>query len=165
VASLAFQMTQLLAIDRFCAYALFFSLGLLFIEHYAAVVAFVLDRALLFYGLFAFSFLAILLWPGDLSKTIIGLCSLPALYAFVASFRGSRDRLALLTLGEYSFSIYLMNTLFIGFTKGVLLTVLPWDGGNFLLFFPLLLTAGVVGPIGLHRHALARIPYLGRITK
>ncbi len=165
VVSIAFPMTQLFAIDRFCEYALFFSLGFVFIAHYESVVAFVLDRVLLFYGLFALSFLSILLWPGDGSKTIIGLCSLPALYAFVTSFRSDRDRAALFTLGEYTFSIYLMNTLFIGITKGVLLKLVPWDHANFLLFFPALLTAGVVGPVALHRYALARVPYLGTITK
>lgn len=165
VLSLSFQMTQLFAIDRFCEYALFFSLGFVFIAHYEAIVAFVLDRVLLCYSVFALSFLTILLWPDDRSKTVIGLCSLPALYAFVVSFRANRDRAALLTLGEYTFSIYLMNTLFIGIAKGVLLKLLPWDGANFLLFFPALLTAGVVGPVLLHGYALARIPYLGRITK
>ncbi len=165
IISLSFQMTQLFAIDRFFEYALFFSLGFVFIAHYEAIVAFVLDHVLLAYALFALSFLTILLWPDDRSKTVIGLCSLPALYAFVVSFRSSRARMVLLTLGAYTFSIYLMNTLFIGITKGVLLKLLPWDGANFLLFFPALLAAGVIGPVLLHRHVLTRIPYLGRITK
>ncbi len=165
IVSVSFELTPLFAIDAFCEYALFFSLGFVFIENYEAVVAFIVDRVLVFYGLFALSFLSILLWPDDRSKTIIGIFSLPALYAFVASFRASRDRAILQRLGEYTFSIYLMNTLFIGLTKGVLLKLLPWDQESFLLFFPALLGAGLVGPILLQRCALARIPYLGRITK
>ena len=81
------------------------------------------------------------------------------------SFAAVRDRRLLLLLGEYTFTIYLMNTLAIGLAKGVLLEVLPWDHANFALYFPLLLAAGLLGPIALHRTVLSRQPLLARITK
>jgi fucose 4-O-acetylase-like acetyltransferase len=165
VAALTLDLSNRFAIDRFCEYALYFSLGIAFIRHYEVVVAFVLGRALLFYGLFSLSFLTIPIWPGAVSKTVIGICALPALYAFGCSFRSGRDRSVLLGLGKYTLTIYLMNTIFIGATKGALLRFLPWDHQNFLLYFPVLLGIGLIGPVLLHRNVLERMGYLGRITR
>jgi fucose 4-O-acetylase-like acetyltransferase len=165
VVSLAVDLPTLFAIDRFFEFALFFSLGFAWIRRYDALTALVSRRALLFGGLFALSFVSIEIWPEAGSKTLIGLCSIPALFALVASIPAGRARSALLLLGEYTFSIYLMNTIAIGFTKGVMLKLLPWDGANFLLFFPTLLAVGLVGPVLLHRWVLVRVPALARITK
>lgn len=165
VASLAIDLPSLFAIDRFFEYALFFSLGFAWIRRYDALTALVSRRAVLFAGLFALSFASIEIWPDARSKTVIGLCSIPALFALVASIPAGRARSALLLLGEYTFSIYLMNTIAIGFTKGVLLKLLPWDGANFLLFFPALFAVGLLGPVLLHRWVLVHLPALARITK
>jgi peptidoglycan/LPS O-acetylase OafA/YrhL len=158
-------LPDFLAIDLFCEHSLYFALGIVFIKYYKPAVAAISRTALLFYGLFALSFLSSLILPYYGAKTLIGTLSIPAIYAFVNSLRAERDRAVLLTLGEYTFSIYLMNTLVIGFTKGALLKIAPWDGANFIAFFPALLAAGVIAPILLHRHVFARIPYLARITK
>lgn len=159
------RLPDTLAIDLFCEHALYFALGLLFIKYYKPAVSAISRSALVWYGLFALSFLSILVLPDYGSKTISGVLSIPALYAFASSFRAERDRQALLTLGEYTFSIYLMNTLVIGFTKGVLLKIAPWDYANFVLFFPALLAAGVIAPILVHRTVFSRVPALARITK
>ena len=50
-------------------------------------------------------------------------------------------------LGRASLAIYLMNTIAIGLTKGLMLKLLPWHGINFLLYFPLLTLAGVALPM------------------
>ena len=65
---------------------------------------------------------------------------------------GWQDRLA--WIGRASLTIYLINTIAIGLTKGLLLRVLPWDGVNFLLYFPVLTLAGVALPM-LVKRALA----------
>lgn len=159
------ELPGLIAIDLFCEHALYFAAGMLFVEYRRVSVEAIAKHTLLFYFVFGLSFLAILLLPDYVSKTIIGIASFPAVYAFANSFRARRDRSLLLALGEYTFTIYLMNTLAIGLGKGVLLEFLPWDYRNFALYFPVLLAAGVVGPILLHRFVLAHNPYLGRITK
>ncbi|RIL06867.1 MAG: acyltransferase [Proteobacteria bacterium] len=164
-ASLAFPLPDLFAIDRFCEYALFFALGFVFVRHHDALAPLLRRRAPLFGALFALSFASLLPWPDARSKTLVGLCAIPALIGAVGAIRGERARSALLLLGEYTFSIYLMNTLCIGLAKGLLLEVLPWDGARFLLFFPVLFAAGLVGPLLLHRHVLVRVPALARITK
>jgi hypothetical protein len=70
-----------------------------------------------------------------------------------------------LWFAKFSFVIYLFNTLTIGLTKGVLLKIAPWDGVNFLGFFPILLMSGVIGPVLLKKALLDRFPVLGRLTR
>jgi fucose 4-O-acetylase-like acetyltransferase len=72
---------------------------------------------------------------------------------------------ALLWFGKFSFVIYLFNTLTIGLAKGVLLKIAPWDGVNFLGFFPILLMSGLIGPVLLKKILLDRFPVLGRLTR
>lgn len=164
-ASLACDLPQLFAIDRFCEYALFFALGFVYVRHYDALASLFRAKRWGFAALFALSFAALVPWSDAGAKTVIGLCSIPALLGLVGSLGPGRARDALHRLGEYTFSIYLMNTIAIGLAKGVLLKALPWDHGNFLLFFPVLFAAGLVGPVLLHRLVLVRVPALARITK
>lgn len=79
-------------------------------------------------------------------KWLVGTLSvLPMLWAMQRLPAAWQDRLA--WIGRASLTIYLINTIAIGVTKGLLLRVLPWDGLNFLLYFPLLTLAGVALPI------------------
>jgi fucose 4-O-acetylase-like acetyltransferase len=98
-----------------------------------------------------------------LTGTICALSSLVFIHGLTrTSWLDGND--ALLWFGKYSFVIYLFNTLTIGLTKGVLLKVAPWDGVNFLGFFPILLISGLIGPVLLKRLPLDRFPALGRLT-
>src|SRR5690606_17267113 len=77
---------------------------------------------------------------------LAGVASMPALHGFVRAI--SRDPGGvLMLLGTYSFVIYLLNTVFIGLTKAVMLRFLDWDGANFLLYVPVLLAAGLLLPL------------------
>ncbi|MCC6481130.1 MAG: hypothetical protein IT554_01805 [Sphingomonadaceae bacterium] len=67
-------------------------------------------------------------------------------------------------LGRYSFPIYLLNTIAIGLAKGILLLVMPWDGLNFLIFLPVLLLSGIIGPIVAKVLIFRPVPYLDKIT-
>ena len=94
-------------------------------------------------------------------------CALASL-AFIHGLMrtGWSDRAAaLMWFGKYSFVIYLFNTLTIGLAKGVLLKIAPWDGLNFLAFFPILLMSGLIGPILFKKIALDRVPLLARLTR
>jgi peptidoglycan/LPS O-acetylase OafA/YrhL len=71
----------------------------------------------------------------------------------------------LVWLGKFSFVIYLFNTLTIGLAKGILLKVAPWDGINFLGFFPILLLSGLVVPVLLKKILLDRSAVLARFTR
>jgi hypothetical protein len=78
--------------------------------------------------------------------------------------RGASGSQVLLFFGGHAFVIYLLNTILIGVTKGVMLKVLPWDGINFALFAPALMTAGLFGPILVKHLVLRHIRYLDRMT-
>jgi len=95
---------------------------------------------------------------------ICGVASMPAVHALVRRRPLSRSAL-LLSLAYYTFVIYLLNTPWIGLVKAVALKVMPWDGVNFLLFAPLLMLAGVFGPILTKQLILRRVPVLDRMTQ
>lgn len=143
-------------LDRASRFLLFFLLGGLAAQN-IAVYESLLDKWTL---LLLAVFLAALLllprdWPDGLRLGIIGSLALPALHAFVRALNVRAQRV-LLFLGTFSLVIYLFNTILIGVAKGVLLTLMSWDGANFLVFAPLLLVAGLFGPILLKVHLLRR---------
>ena len=99
----------------------------------------------------------------DTTFLVSGILSIPALHALcrtdISKFGGF-----LYFLGLFSFSIYLLNTIVIGVTKGVMFKILPWDNENFLIYFPVLTIAGVLGPYLIKRLVFSRWPYLDRVT-
>lgn len=159
------DVPTLLGASALCEYAIFFVVGVAFARHYDPMLAFFVRNSLAFYGLFAASFLALLFFHHTVTKGLIGLASLPAGMIFASSFASQRDRKVLLMLGQYAFTIYLMNTIFIGLLKGVLMKFVPWDGHGFVLYFFVLLGGGLLGPIAVHRFLFSRIPPLAAITK
>lgn len=154
-----------LLLDRYCPFFLFFALGFNCGQRYDATVA-VLDRiGPLCLLLFAAALLAA---TGDLvplGKTGVGLLAIPALMWLVRRWQ-SRGRAAFfLQLGEYSFVIYLLNTICIGLAKGVGFKFVRWDGPVFLLYVPLLFAAGLLLPVWIKRYLLVHVPVLDRITR
>jgi fucose 4-O-acetylase-like acetyltransferase len=157
--------TAYFGIASIAEYTFFFSLGCLFVTNLDEIDPLVEKYSGVAILLFFASFLLTPYIDHYLAKTLIGLASVPALYSFVKlKFLKHSDDLYLL-LGEFTFSIYLMNTIFIGLTKGLLLKIMPWDGTNFLLFFPTMVLAGGFGPIFFQKYLLSRSSYLNSITK
>jgi fucose 4-O-acetylase-like acetyltransferase len=101
--------------------------------------------------------------PDHVKMLVCGAVSMPALHGCVRRSRLSASSM-LLTVGTLSFVIYLLNTPFIGLTKGLLLKIMPWDGRNFLIFMPLMMAAGVVGPILVKRFLFQKFAPIDRIT-
>ena len=89
--------------------------------------------------------LAMSLWL-EMPKWLVGAASVPVVLAWML-YVPAGPKGWLLLLGKASLAIYLMNTIAIGLTKGLMLKVLPWHGINFLLYFPLLTLAGLALPI------------------
>lgn len=136
---------ELFMLDEVVYYLPFFAGGMalwMWREHWerAGVVAQGLSTAL--FVALAFSLAA--------PKWLLGALSvLPVLWAMRRLPAAWQDRLA--WIGRASLTIYLINTIAIGLTKGLMLRVLPWDGMNFLLYFPVLTLAGVALPMLLKR--------------
>lgn len=86
------------------------------------------------------------LWPRPVTMLGASLVAIPALHAMAR--RLWLPVLHLLDrLGGHAFAIYLLNTVFIGLAKAILLQVLPWDAAWFPAFAPVLLAAGILGPV------------------
>ncbi len=125
-------------------YAFVFCLGCLAGEHYPQYVAWLKRHGAITVPIFLIALLGATSW--GIPKLVLGLLSIPACHLLCGLW--AKDRWQIWsTLGYYTFSIYLMNTLFIGLTKSVLLKFSNWDGNNFIWFAPLLLLAGLAGPI------------------
>jgi hypothetical protein len=99
-----------------------------------------------------------------LTGTICALSSLAFIHGLMRTRWFDRSD-ALLWFGKFSFVIYLFNTLTIGLAKGLLLKIAPWDGIDFLGFFPILLMSGLIGPVLLKKMLLDRFPVLARLSR
>jgi fucose 4-O-acetylase-like acetyltransferase len=89
-------------------------------------------------------------WPRPCSLAVGSVFAIPALHALVRGLW--LPALTLLDrLAPFAFAIYLLNTIFIGLAKAFLLQILPWTAAAFPLFAPLLMTAGVLGPVAAQR--------------
>jgi len=157
-------------LERIGHFFIFFMLGGLASQYLTPYQSF-LDRWWwLCLALFAASF-ALLLTGGDpsphpipsLRLLVIGMLSLPALHALIRR-PGWNKSPVLLFLGSYALVIYLFNTMFIGATKGVMLHLMSWNGLHFLIFAPVLLLVGLIGPIVLKITVLRHIKPLDRMT-
>lgn len=144
--------------DRLLLYLPFYVAGLLAERHDAAWCAF-LDRTrpvlLALFGV-GCGLLVLLAAEGLLARLphpplllAASALALPALHASVrrlpAALLPVLDR-----LGPHAFAIYLLNTIFIGLAKAGLMTMLPWEAAWFPLYAPLLLGAGILGPVMAH---------------
>jgi fucose 4-O-acetylase-like acetyltransferase len=162
----AVPVTQYFLLERFMECAFFFSLGFIFISNYEYLTNQIKKYAYIFILLFAASFYTREFIDGDYNALIISIFSIPAIYALVNfSFWGSKIENSLLVLADYTFSIYLFNTIFIGLTKGIMFKFISWDGQNFFVFLPILLFAGIFFSIWLQKYILAKSSYLNKITK
>jgi fucose 4-O-acetylase-like acetyltransferase len=153
--------------DELCRYALFFCFGIaagMAHERWVALI----DQHWRPLGLV---FVTILVWIAAFgnfycfSVTLLctGVLSMPVLHGLVRNLSETPSRL-FLTLGRYSFMIYLFNTMFIGLAKGILLRLTSWDGAHFLPFAVALGVAGTLGPVALKDFAFRRAKFLDRLT-
>jgi fucose 4-O-acetylase-like acetyltransferase len=157
-------ITDTLMLSAVFEYAFFFSLGMPVIKYYDPLCRVSKRYVVLWWALFIGLFALIGYVPETVTRTLLGLAAIPALFGLV-QFAHGRTAQVLIFVGGYSFTIYLMNTITIGVTKGVLMRAVSWDGPNFYWYFPLLLLVGVAGPIAIHRYGLARVPSVAKMTK
>lgn len=151
-------------LDKAGIYFVFLILGGLAAMNIERWQAFLDNRAFMLIGIFLASFVLMLVDMDPLWRmAIIGPLSLPALHAFVR-LRGVYKSRLLMFLGAYCYAIYLFNTIFIGVTKGIMFHVMSWDGPNFLIFAPVLLLAGISGPVLLKKLVLKHNKFLDMMT-
>jgi len=147
-------------------HAFFFALGFIFVDNYEVITNIFKKYSILFIVLFLVSFISREFIEGDFNRLVISMFSIPAVYCIVNFLMvGKKTEEYLLILAEYTFSIYLFNTIFIGLTKGIMFKFISWDGLNLFLFIPILLFSGIVFSIWLQKYVLAKSEYLNKISK
>ncbi|WP_419758230.1 acyltransferase family protein [Acidisoma sp.] len=102
--------------------------------------------------------------PRNLAMLGVSIVALPALHAIVRQLPYAARRL-LDWLGAYAFAIYLLNTIFIGLAKALLMKQIPWEADWFPLFAAGLMAAGVAGPILAKTLLFRPVPVLDRLTR
>jgi uncharacterized membrane protein YcfT len=153
---------QLFMLDRVVEYLPFFAIGMLLWIYRGGWTRIPPGILWSSSALFA-ALLAMSLWL-ELPKWLVGAASVPAVLAWTQNLP-ARPQAWLAALGRASLAIYLMNTIAIGLTKGVMLKFLPWDGVNFLLYFPLLTLAGIAAPMLILQLATRHFPAAARYIK
>jgi fucose 4-O-acetylase-like acetyltransferase len=102
-------------------------------------------------------------WPRRALLLPVGTLSLPAIHGWLRTQR-ELPSAVLLFLGRYSFVIYLLNTLFIGLAKGVMMHFTSWNGWHFLPFAAVMLLMGILGPAAVKRFVFRYVPPLDALT-
>jgi peptidoglycan/LPS O-acetylase OafA/YrhL len=157
----------LLYADRIGTYAPFFLAGLVAAAYDAAwcrsLDAGRMPLALLFAGALLLDLRYGAAVPRNLAMLVVSLVAIPALHALVRGLPTTAVRL-LDRMTPYAFAIYLLNTVFIGLAKAVLMKQLPWDAAWFPLFAAVLMAAGVAGPIITKLVLFRPVPVLDRLT-
>jgi peptidoglycan/LPS O-acetylase OafA/YrhL len=102
--------------------------------------------------------------PRNLAMLGVSLVALPALHAIVRHLPDAAARL-LDAVVPYAFVIYLLNTIFIGLAKGLMMKHFPWDAAWFPLFAAVLMATGVAGPVAARMLLFRPVPALDRLTR
>ncbi len=156
------SLPTVFALHTIFEFGIYFWLGVMSCAHYDRLLSLLRRRGTFFVLLFIASFATTLFLPWKQSQTLIGLASVPALTFLIGTNTG-RVGAVFASVSGYTFVIYLLNTLTIGLTKGMMLKLLPWDGTNFYLFFVILMASGLFAPILAQRWVFSRNKTLSRI--
>jgi fucose 4-O-acetylase-like acetyltransferase len=148
-------------LDRIATYLIFFLLGGV-VQSRPDILAFINRAFVPFAVCFAMS-LALLAFHVFEHQAFV-LCNflgIPFMHGLALKLRDDRF---LLWLSQYTFVIYLLNTIVMGLAMGILLLFLPWNAASFLLLVPVLGAAGLFGPILIKRAAFRRMPLVDEMT-
>lgn len=152
--------------DRLSDFYIFFILGGLAIQSEEKFMALLSKKTVLplctvlFFSSFLLDYYEIL--EGRQSRLLTGTLSIPVLFAFfnyASHFKGVIIN-AFLYIGRHTYIIYLFNTICIGITRAVMFKFTNWDYANLYFFIPVLVSAGLAGPLIAEWLILRHIPFI-----
>lgn len=136
--------TDLFVLNLFLKYFLFFSIGYVIVNYYSKFKILLNKIGLLFVLLFIGFVISDLLKKLDVPVLILGLLSIPSIMFFSISLKRNK---ILETIGQKTFVIYIWNSVFI-FALSYLLKTLDVNFmTNFGIYIPVLVIAGIYGPL------------------
>jgi fucose 4-O-acetylase-like acetyltransferase len=161
-----------MGLGQFSKYFIFFTLGGVAIKNWPTYIDFVcfswkfaISLFFIFF-IFFFIFNESALWVdsrGSFLWLVPAFLSIPAIHGLLRETKFLES--TLVYFGEFSFSIYLMNTMTIGISKALLLKLVGWDGLNFIfLYLPVLMLSGLLLPIVVKKVIFSRFRWLDSIT-
>lgn len=160
ILSMFLDITNFLMINLVLEFSLYFSLGIFYIKYRKNILKLFHRNQfcylVLLLSLIITAYVIVDELPSKMSKLIIGSMSIPVVLIIVLRLNFDRIKHHLMFLSGYSYTIYLMNTIFIGLLKGVGLTVLDWNNLNFMIMFPFLVFGGLYLPIYTHKLLLSK---------
>lgn len=147
---------ELAAINFFFKYLIFFALGMYAIKRNTYYLKIIDTHTVLFSFIFLIAIVLFYLYP--LPKIVMGIIAVPALHGIVRHFLKNKKGW-LNIIGEYSFSIYLMNTLVIGSLKAIGFKFLGWSYSSFALPALIMIISAIVIPILLKKYLINHLPF------
>lgn len=142
-----YEWSRFLNMAGFVAYLPFFSVGILLGQYWSQVQSRLFKPSAWPLWLIPFgSALAYSQIVTPLPKWLVGSLSVPFVLC-VAQVASGRLQKWLIFLGGQTLSIYLMNTIFIGLGKAVLMLFLPLRDQYFVIYFIVLALSGIYLPI------------------
>lgn len=155
-------LTNLLALNQYREYLFIFLLGTFAVQYRLSYSSWI-DKTAVF-SLFFFVVVLVADRFLHLPKWYVGIMSVPALHALVR-FPWIEKRWGLETLGQYTYPIYLMNTIALGVVRVIFQKMNFWDGHCFIAAFPIMVLSGIWLPIFVQYYIISKIPYLRQIIR
>jgi fucose 4-O-acetylase-like acetyltransferase len=143
------SISHFVALHQICAYFVFILTGAIAAKQQDLYLANIDKWGWAWVSLFGIS-LFFTYHHTSIPLLVTGMISIPALHTLIRKNPLAKADL-LLTLGTFVFPIYLMNTIFMGSIRGMILQFVSWDYWHFLIICPILIIAGLAGPVLIYR--------------
>lgn len=155
------QVPKLFGLYFFASYFFFIVLGIVVTKHLELYYKYLSKFGLFFVAQFVIVLTVVAAGYVQLPKVIMGLSSIPAIHYISIKLLDFKWSDKLMFIGQYSFYIYLMNSLIMGALFLFFTKVLKIN--NLELISPVLMVSGVYIPMLIYRKIIRKIPILNRI--
>jgi len=151
------RVTNFLGLNFFLQFLFFFVFGMYAAKNISKYYEIIDAYRMIFILVFGISLIAFFYLP--VPKIIMGIISIPAIHSLVRFDRSEKNNM-LWTLGHFTFSIYLMNTLVGGFVKAIGFKFFNWSYSSF--YFPaiVMILSMLIVPIFLKKYIINKIPII-----
>lgn len=140
-------------LDKLTGNFLFFCLGGAAIKYNKEYLYYIIRKPIILISsiLFFLSFILFYyhLLPDNICKLIAGTLSIPTFHGLSILLERNLKKASslIILIGRKSYTIYLLNTISIGVSKGLIFRIIDWHHSNFYFIAPILILSGIIGPL------------------